>query len=177
MEIPAYRFSLRRHNRIAHPELAPRQGGKMAFCVNCGSEMKGRFCEACGAQESGQGGGLATSRPMPPSLVGGNIMDRYADAYRVSATLVGLGNTVKIGGLVIAGLIFLMGIRGGGFGTIAALPFAVVIGGGGFVAGTLLAAVGQIHRATLDGAVNTSPFMDDAQRAQVMSISPVPSRN
>jgi hypothetical protein len=104
-------------------------------------------------------------------------MDRYSDAYRVSATVVGLGNTVKIGGLVIAGLIFLMGVRHGGFGTIAALPFALVIGTGGFVAGTMLAAVGQIHKAVLDGAVNTSPFLDNAQRAQIMSISRVPSAN
>jgi hypothetical protein len=39
-----------------------------------------------------------------------------------------------------------------------------------FILGSLVSAQGQILKATLDGAVNTSPFLTDEQRAQMMRL-------
>jgi len=36
--------------------------------------------------------------------------------------------------------------------------------------GVVVSAQGQVLKATLDGSVNTSPFLDLTQKAQVMSL-------
>ena len=39
-----------------------------------------------------------------------------------------------------------------------------------FVLGVIVSAHGQLTKATLDGAVNGSPFLTSEQRAEVMSL-------
>jgi hypothetical protein len=42
---------------------------------------------------------------------------------------------------------------------------------GFFVCGTIVCAQGQMLLAALDSAVNNSPFLDNPQRASIMSLS------
>jgi hypothetical protein len=58
----------------------------------------------------------------------------------------------------------------GGFSLVIGLVLAVIVGGGGFILGTLLAAQGQVLKATLDTAVNSSPFLSNDQRVEIMSL-------
>jgi hypothetical protein len=104
------------------------------------------------------------------------MMSRYTDAYRVARVVVGIGEAVKIISLVIGGILLLIGVAGsesalGGFSLLVGVVLAVIVGGGGFALGTLLAAHGQVLKATLDTAVNTSPFLTNQQRAEIMSLA------
>jgi hypothetical protein len=104
------------------------------------------------------------------------MMNRYTDAYRVATAIVAIADAVKAISLIIGGIILLVGLAGsqsalGGLSLVTGIVFAIVIGGGGFAFGTLLAAHGQILKATLDTAVNLSPFLTNEQRAEVMSLS------
>lgn len=92
-----------------------------------------------------------------------DIEARYQDAYRIAEGAIALGKIVKIVAVVLGGLILLVGMAGAtGFGGISvffgSLIFAVMVAGGGYVAGVFIAAQGQMIRATLDIAVNTSSF-------------------
>jgi len=44
-----------------------------------------------------------------------------------------------------------------------------------YLLGVLVAAHGQVLQATLDSAVNSSPFLTDADKAEIMSLSRVSS--
>jgi hypothetical protein len=104
------------------------------------------------------------------------VMNRYADAYRVANVITGLGRTIKIIALIVGVFIFLVGTRAssGMFGEASAvfgLLSGAVVAGIGFVLGTLLSAQGQVLKATLDAAVNSSPFLQNEQRAELMRLS------
>ena len=53
----------------------------------------------------------------------------------------------------------------------ASLISAAAIGTLTYFLGVVIAAQGQILRATLDSAVNSSPFLEDEQKAKVMRLS------
>lgn len=109
------------------------------------------------------------------------LADRYSDGYRVASAAVGIGQLLK--GLAIvavgAGLILAMsGVTSGiandgpanlmrlGLGLGAAIIPASFL----YALGVLVAAHGQVLKATLDTAVNTSPFLDDDQKARVLTL-------
>jgi hypothetical protein len=109
------------------------------------------------------------------------LVNRYKDGYRVAGVIVGVGGFVKILGIVLG----LMGgfmvfaisytfLRFNSDSELAGLTLAAVIGGMfwlvPYVLGTLVSAHGQILKASLDGAVNTSPFLNNSQRAEIMSL-------
>ncbi|HYC60829.1 MAG TPA: hypothetical protein VEK79_14800 [Thermoanaerobaculia bacterium] len=107
------------------------------------------------------------------------VSRRYADAYLVAATIEGFGNTIKVIGIVIAVVLALasFSLARNALGVALAIAGIVIAGAIGtmlFVMGTFAAAHGQLLKATLDGAVNTSPFLDDPERARIMSL-PAPS--
>jgi len=99
-----------------------------------------------------------------------NLMNRYDDAYLVARTANGAGQIIKVGGLAVAAVVaiggFALGSKVGpafGFvavllGVLVALPF--------YAMGVLVSAQGQILRATLDTAVNSSPLLtqDEVRR-------------
>ena len=90
-----------------------------------------------------------------------NVEARYQDAYRIAEGAIALGKIVKVVALLLVGLILLIGLIGAsGFGGatvfLGSLICAVVVAGGGFIAGVFISAQGQMIRATLDIAVNTS---------------------
>jgi len=104
------------------------------------------------------------------------LMDRYQSAYRVAATACDLGSAVKVIGLVVGAAILL-----GSFGMGNALGSAAVVVVGGtvlaclvavlfWILGTLVSAFGENLKAGLDTAVYSSTFLNNAQRAKIMSL-------
>ena len=103
------------------------------------------------------------------------VMTRYTDAYRVAGAIVGVGGLVKTLGVVAAAVTVVIGL--GAASTlnssvplVAALPVALVTWLLLWALGVLVAAQGELLKANVDGAVNTSPFLLDDQRAEVMSL-------
>ena len=109
------------------------------------------------------------------------LLRRYGDAYLHANTIVTIGNTIKVIGIVLAALIGLvtllllatmsqakasdeMGLVFIGFGV------AGIVGMVCYALGTLAAALGQLLQAHLDSAVNSSPFLSNELKAEVMSV-------
>lgn len=116
---------------------------------------------------------------MPHSTESQSIMSRYADAYLVARVTNGWGGLVKGIGIVIAILLALVGVAFLSEGRLGDATFAfgmviifsgVVSGGGFYVGGILLSAQGQMLKASLDSAVNSSPFLTNEERAIVMAL-------
>jgi hypothetical protein len=111
-------------------------------------------------------------------------MTRYRDAYLHAKTVNGIGATVKVIAFILGGLIALVGFIscaesanansfGSGLGQLSgAITFLMGAGVGllGFVFGVMVQSAGQHLKAQLDSAVNSSPFLTDAERAVVMSL-------
>jgi hypothetical protein len=117
------------------------------------------------------------------------LAGRYQDAYLVAKVTVGLGTTIKIVGLVLAGLVFFGTFLFASFATqksgiggsdTSGGVFIVAMLGGGFYAfivgfvfyfiGVIVSAQGQVLRATLDNTVGNSPFLENEQKAVIMSL-------
>lgn len=114
----------------------------------------------------------------PEHTQSGALMKRYWDAYLIARATVGFGTMIKAIGGVLAGLIFLgtmiaasQASSGVGFVILATgTAFAVFVGLLFFLLGVLVSAQGQILKASLDGAVNSSPFLTNEDRAEIMSL-------
>lgn len=108
-----------------------------------------------------------------------SLSSRYIDAYRVASFVGGVGNFFKIVGIVLAAVI--------GIGTLVVVgqsrneqqQIAILIAGAAiagfmgallFLLGVLVASIGQIQKATLDSAVNSSPFLSNQHRIRIMSL-------
>jgi hypothetical protein len=126
---------------------------------------------------------------LQPSAQAGSISGRYADAYLRANFQTGLGKTIQTASLLIGGvvaglaLIFALselvpqpGMFGASSNTVGAAfgffvaTIAAAMTGIGWIFGALISAQGQLLKATLDSAVNTSPFLDDSERARMMSL-------
>lgn len=103
------------------------------------------------------------------------LSNRYRDAYRMATVVVGFGSFVKIvaavGGVVIA----LVGLRRSDYmGGAAEGILAMFLGGlfwfCGFIWGVLISVVGQTLRASLDCAVNGSPFLAHDEKASIIGV-------
>lgn len=126
----------------------------------------------------------------PPTTVAA-LKKRYRDGYRVARTIVAFGNFWKalgvIFGVILAGIGFTAGAAtqqtvsqnsfgyADGSGVAAYLIFVfvssgVLVAASFWIFGVLVAAVGQMKRALIDSAVNTSPFLSNADRADIMSL-------
>jgi hypothetical protein len=105
-----------------------------------------------------------------------SLRTRYADAYAVAHSAVSLGHIVQVVGIVTGILLLLfalsmassirLGTGGMIGGMILACAVAVLIYG----SGTRIAAQGQSLLASLDSAVNSSPFLSDNQKADILGI-------
>ena len=103
------------------------------------------------------------------------VVNRYRDGYRVGAALEGLGTTIKVVGAVLGGTIVIGSLSAGsgplGVGAVVAGIFiAAIVGALFWVSGVVVAAQGQILRATLDNAVASSHFLTDTERAGAMAL-------
>ncbi len=127
----------------------------------------------------------AQSATLEPGPQLGSLMNRYTDAYRQAHFIDRLGSIVKKIGIGAGVLIFLMGMTVlsslfsssfagssalGGLGWLLAFCFGVLAWFCFFVAGTLISAAGQFLLASLDEAVNSSPFIDNPRRAAIMGL-------
>jgi hypothetical protein len=125
-----------------------------------------------------KGADLQTS---PDSNVTSKLLKRYKDAYRVSRLTVGFGTLIKLIGVIaaIAIVITTIIVAGnlfngretqqaiiGALGVLLAAGFGAII----FAQGLLVSAQGQILKASLDSAVNSSTFLTNAHRAKIMSL-------
>lgn len=118
-----------------------------------------------------------------------SVITRYRDAYRIASFQTGVGRTIKMVSLGLGGLVTLIsfismtenakpqpgffgpttnpiGVTLGWFGVLAGL----LIAGIGFIFGLLVSSQGEVLKAGIDGAVNTSPFVTNEERAQMMSL-------
>ncbi|MBV9928169.1 MAG: hypothetical protein JOZ96_24330 [Acidobacteria bacterium] len=108
-----------------------------------------------------------------------SLMNRYKDAYLVAGVTVRFGGVIKLLGIGIGVLFALIGfvsiVSGrAGDATFAmgfiSIVFGIFAGALFYIVGVLVSAQGQILKASLDGAVNSSPFLADEHRARIMSL-------
>lgn len=107
------------------------------------------------------------------------VMKRYKDAYIGARVMNGFGGIIKTIGIVIGGLLALVGFivaNNGGPGNpmsilgIAGIVVGIIAGAWFYIIGVLVSAQGQILKASLDSAVNNSPFLTNEHRATIMSL-------
>ena len=104
------------------------------------------------------------------------VVGRYSDAYLTARAINGLGGVIRTVGIVVGVVIGLpalglafkegVGVLVGLMGIALAGCVATLF----YLLGTLVAAQGQILKATLDTAVNTSAFLSPDDRAAIMSL-------
>jgi len=104
-----------------------------------------------------------------------SISHRYTDAYRVARAIMTFGTTVKVIGAVVAAIIAVAGLASsdqlGSRGLIGGLLLGAMVGLVFWIAGVFVTAQGQLLRASLDTAVNTSPLFSNTEKAKVMGIT------
>jgi hypothetical protein len=111
-------------------------------------------------------------------------MARYSDGYRYARIIDGFGSLIEVLACLFGGLIALIGIYGclssaqenpfGGqlvaAGGTASFITGVLVGVIGYFQGVIVKAAAQFLKAHFDCAVCQSPFLNDDQRANVMSL-------
>jgi ribosomal protein L40E len=107
------------------------------------------------------------------------VMKRYKDAYIVARVTNGFGGMIKAIGIIIGGLLALVGFMVASNGGprdlmsilgIAGIVVGIIAGAWFYIVGVLVSAQGQILKASLDSAVNNSPFLTNKHRAKIMSL-------
>lgn len=115
-------------------------------------------------------------QPASANVYSEKVVSRYTDAYRVARVIVGVGQLVKTLGIVAFAVVLLIsfGIGAETRSTAGAVLSGAVAGGViwliAWVLGILVSAQGQLLKASIDTAVNNSPFLVDDQRAKIMSL-------
>jgi hypothetical protein len=159
-------------------------------CPSCGTSVDGDFdvCWKCQADRAGvqpaTGVPEAEAEAQPAAALFDSselplqetetILMRYQDGYRVARVINGFGQTCKVVGISLGGLILLgcaMAESISGFVVVVGLVVGSIVGFVGWAIGVLISAQGQMVRATLDTAVNTSPFLSNEERAKTMSLT------
>ena len=109
--------------------------------------------------------------PAPASPQSQAVGQRYKDAYLVAGAVSGVGTAIKTIGIILGVLVALVGLMAGSAEVmLPAILVAIVVGVFFFVFGALISAQGQVLKANLDTAVNTSTFLSNEQRAAIMSL-------
>jgi hypothetical protein len=112
---------------------------------------------------------------------------RYQNGYSAAEAVVTFGTNLKLGGIFAGGVVLVGGLiefllnpaDQGGFPMVfaSAIACAVVLVLISQIVAVGLRGEGQLLQAALDGDVNSSPFLSNAQRALAMSLRrkpPVP---
>lgn len=117
----------------------------------------------------------STPTPVTPDVFA--LIGRYRDAYLVGNTIAGLGTSIKIFGVVIgiliAGVTWWLGenlFLDRDPAILIATLVGLLFGGGIFIIGILVSAQGHVLVASIDSAVNSSPFLDNGHRAKIMGL-------
>ena len=108
-----------------------------------------------------------------------SLRNRYADAYLVAQTINATGQTVKLVGFFFAALVTLAGFvaasRMGAIAFFAGLLFGLIVALPFYALGVMVSAQGQILKATLDSAVNTSPLLTQDEIRSILTGVPIPA--
>lgn len=157
-------------------------------CEKCGEEIEEQFTSCWNCQTARKGAPTVSTKPgvSRPSVqqsdttlsAADSVMGRYRDAYSVANTITLFGSVIKGVGIVLAILTFITvatigNYMYGGMGTVyifLGFIMGATIGTVLYLLGILVSAQGQLLKATLDSAVNTSPFLSNDQKASVMSL-------
>jgi DNA-directed RNA polymerase subunit RPC12/RpoP len=122
---------------------------------------------------------LLSDEPMggaPPRKM---VSDRYSDAYTVANAIISTGEAVKVIGVALA-LAGAVAVVWWYFREAAPifesfwvflLLLCAVVGFGFWIVGVFITAQGQLLRALLDTAVNTSPFFSNTDKERIMEIT------
>jgi hypothetical protein len=112
----------------------------------------------------------SAATPTPPIVAPPTpVFARYKEAYRMAKATITFGNIIKVLALIIGILLIVAGfnasVQYGPNAFFASLLLVAFIAIPIFIAGFLVSAQGEILRAVLDTAVNTSPLVtrDDLQ--------------
>lgn len=167
-------------------ELKSLQERRAVTCSKCKAlnEPDAEFCTGCGQALATFAPSLPASRAASSgdSLIVSSLMSRYKDGYLVAKATTGFGTAIKGLGIVLALLIVLVTLglsnqsRGIGYGgsevfvMIMGVFWALGVGLLFYLMGVLISALGQILKAALDSAVNSSPFLGNEEKAKVMSL-------
>ncbi len=153
-------------------------------CKKCGEELEDSFdsCWQCNTPDDGSSPRLPSSSNAPASSSRSErsssspnpAMTRYSDAYLVARTITGIGVLVKRIALILGAFIILVALialtqNNGTFGLLGII-LAFVVSIPIYVLGILVAAQGEILKATLDTAVTNSPFLKKEEMAKAMSL-------
>jgi RNA polymerase subunit RPABC4/transcription elongation factor Spt4 len=155
----------------------------MPACPNCSFTID-KTAKVCPWCESPVDAEYTPTKDASGAVVAGSsqvsaLMKRYKDAYLVAKVTDGFGGMIKGIGIVIAVLLALVGFLLMGNGRAGDATFAVgvmtlmsgiVAGVWIYIAGVLVSSQGQILKASLDGAVNSSPFLANEHKAKIMSL-------
>ena len=146
-------------------------------CKKCKEEIEDNFtvCWKCGTAQDG-------SKPTFQAVIGdekgvvdqsqksgkGYMSNRYEDAYRTANSIISYGSMVKVLAFIIGGLIIFIGLivasqtnqfgqssQVGLMGILLGIVIAIPI----YISGIFISAQGQILKAVLDTAVNTSQVL------------------
>ena len=102
------------------------------------------------------------------------VMKRYREAYRVANIISSVGDSIKTIGITVAVIFGFIGLfaasQMGMLGVFAGLFSSASLGILSWLSGVLLNSQGQQLLAALDGAVSTSPFLTDDERAEIMTL-------
>jgi hypothetical protein len=96
------------------------------------------------------------------------LAQRYRDAYQSARIIVSAGNGTKIIGPILAALFALASLKEEGYLLFGGLAFALTLGISFYIAGVMISAQGQLLQANIDSAVNTSPLLDNEQKAKII---------
>jgi hypothetical protein len=130
---------------------------------------------------------MASSAAAPPDQ-SAKAVSRYQQGYRVARSIGGLSHICQAVGLLAGILVVLFGVLGSetlmrpnpsmvglaNYQTqhnvylVSIILFGAMVAFVGWVIGVLLAGYGQQLNATLDAAVNGSPFLSSSQRSQLL---------
>jgi len=115
------------------------------------------------------------------------VTNRYKDAYKVSKAVVAIGKFIKVVGAILGAIVgFISLLVGGAMSQLGGMSgrndgvafIALVVGAlyGGivflifYVVGVIVSAQGQILKASLDNSVHSSPFVNNDEKARIMSL-------
>lgn len=108
------------------------------------------------------------------------VLGRYMDGYRAARTTVLIGTLIKVAGallgLAVTVVLSVLGSSSGEGSTVGfeGLGLGLFLGVSTFAVffalGVLVSSLGQLRNAALDAAVNSSPFLTNEERAEVMSL-------
>lgn len=155
----------------------------MPICHNCSNpiDAKTQFCPYCDApvdityKATKDAGGAVIAKSSQLS----ELMNRYKDSYLVARATNGFGRAIKAVGTIIGVLITLIGLMAQGEGArdatsriigLVTIVFGIFAGTLLYIIGVLVSAQGQILKASLDSAVNSSPFLTNEYKAKIMSL-------